>query len=223
MTHHFPHAFIFDLDGVITDTARLHLDAWANLASELGLPFDPDMEDRLRGLSRMDSLELILGPQAPRFSPERKLALAEHKNAAYVEALAEMSEQDLLPGALAALLAVRAAGCGLALASASRNAPTVLARLGIADLFHHVVDPASVPHGKPAPDIFLAAAKALRVPPAHCVGVEDAAAGIQAIRSAGMVAIGVGNPLVLDGAHEVLRSLTEFRPGTCLSLALAMT
>lgn len=223
MKHHFPHAFIFDLDGVLTDTARLHLNAWANLARELDLPFDPGMEDRLRGLSRMDSLELVLGAQAARFSPERKRALAEHKNAAYVEALAEMDERDLLPGALAALLAVRAAGCGLALASASRNAPTVLARLGIAELFHHIVDPACTPRGKPAPDIFLAAAAALEVPPSHCVGIEDAVAGIQAIRSAGMVAIGIGDPLTLSDAHQVLPSLQAFRPEACLPLGLALS
>lgn len=216
MTASFSHAFIFDLDGVITDTARLHLDAWGALAHELGLPFDPAMEEQLRGLSRMDSLERVLGPAAAGFSPERKHALAERKNAAYVAALAGMSPADLLPGALQALLAVRAGGWGLALASASRNADMVLARLDISGLFHHVVDAATIARGKPAPDIFLAAAAALGVPPAHCVGVEDAVAGVAAIRSAGMWALGIGSAAVLTEAHAVLPDLSSFRPADYL-------
>ncbi|WP_326539414.1 beta-phosphoglucomutase [Pseudorhodoferax sp.] len=212
MTPSFSHAFIFDLDGVITDTARLHLAAWHGLARRLGLPFDPAMEARLRGLSRMDSLDLILGDAASRFSTERKQALADHKNAAYVESLGDMSAADLLPGALAALQAVRDGGWGLALASASMNAHTVLQRLGIAPLFHHVVDVAAIARGKPAPDIFLAAAQALGVPPAHCVGIEDAAAGIAAVRSAGMFALGIGDPLALPEADRVLPGLDAFRP-----------
>lgn len=216
MTARFSHAFVFDLDGVITDTARLHLDAWGALAHTLGLPFDPGMEERLRGLSRMDSLELVLGPAAAGCSDAQKHALAERKNAAYVAALAGMSPADLLPGALQALVAVRAGGWGLALASASKNAATVLARLDITDLFHHVVDAATIARGKPAPDIFLAAAAALGVPPARCVGVEDAVAGVAAIRSAGMRALGIGDPAVLTGAHAVLPDLSTFRPEHCL-------
>lgn len=216
MSPRFSHAFVFDLDGVITDTARLHLDAWGALAHELGLPFDPAMEEQLRGLSRMDSLELVLGPVTARFSAEHKHALAERKNTAYVAALAGMSPADLLPGALQALIAVRAGGWGLALASASKNAATVLARLDIADLFHHVVDAAAIPRGKPAPDIFLAAAAALGVPPAGCVGVEDAVAGVAAIRSAGMWAVGIGSPAVLTEAHAVLPDLSSFRPADYL-------
>ncbi|MGC3986787.1 MAG: beta-phosphoglucomutase [Pseudorhodoferax sp.] len=216
MIRHFSHAFIFDLDGVLTDTARHHLAAWGALARMLQLPFDAAMQDRLRGLSRMDSLELVLGSAAGRFSAERKQALAEHKNAAYVDAIAGLTPADLLPGALAALQAVRSGGWGLALASASRNAPTVLARLGVARLFDHVVDPASVARGKPAPDIFLAAAQALGVAPAHCVGIEDAPAGVQAIRDAGMFAVGIGDPRVLHGADLVLPDLRGLHPGTCL-------
>lgn len=216
VTRTFSHAFIFDLDGVLTDTARQHLAAWGALARMLQLPFDASMEDRLRGLSRMDSLELVLGPAATRFSAERKQALAEHKNAAYVDAIAALTPADLLPGALAALRAVRAGGWGLALASASRNAPTVLDRLGVAHLFDHVVDPASVARGKPAPDIFLAAAQALGVAPAHCVGIEDAAAGVQAIRDAGMFAVGIGDPQVLRGADLVLPDLLVWQPAMCL-------
>lgn len=213
MSRNFSHAFIFDLDGVITDTARLHLDAWGALARDLGLPFDPHMEEQLRGLSRMDSLELVLGAAAASFSPARKLDLAEHKNAAYVASLSGMSSADLLPGALEALQAVRAGGWGLALASASKNADTVLQRLGIAGLFHHhVVDAASIPRGKPAPDIFLAAASALTVAPAHCVGIEDAVAGVQAIRSAGMWALGIGDAATLTEAHAVLPDLRGFDP-----------
>lgn len=216
MTPRFRHAFLFDLDGVITDTARLHLAAWGDLADTLGLPFDPGMEDRLRGLSRMDSLDLVLGPARDQYSLEQKLALAERKNDAYVAALDGMSADDLLPGALTALMAVRAGGWGLALASASRNAATVLERLGIGELFHHVVDAGRIPRGKPAPDIFLAGAQALDVPPARCVGIEDAVAGIQAIRSAGMVAVGIGSAQVLAQADHVLPDLRDFEPAACL-------
>ena len=212
----FTHAFVFDLDGVITDTARLHLAAWRALAHALALPFDPSMEMRLRGVSRMDALDLVLGAQRDNFSPACKAALAAQKNAAYVASLDGMSTTDLLPGALSALLAVRAGGWGLALASASQNAATILERLDIAPLFHHVVDATQVPRGKPAPDIFLAAAAALDVPPTRCVGIEDAVAGVTAIRDAGMVAVGVGDAQALSMADAVLPDLRGFEPASYL-------
>lgn len=218
VTDRFTHAFIFDLDGVITDTARQHLAAWHKLALDLGVPFDPEMGEQLKGLSRMDSLELLLSGSRRQFSAELKQRLAERKNAAYVESLISMSETDLLPGALAALQAVRAGGWGLALASASKNASTVLQRLGIAGLFHHVVDAAQVARGKPDPEVFLAAAQALNVPPAACIGIEDAVAGVQSIKSAGMVAVGIGSAQVLTAADVVLPDLQDFQPAALLRL-----
>jgi beta-phosphoglucomutase len=212
----FTHAFIFDLDGVITDTARQHLAAWRDLAQELGLPFDPQIGERLKGLSRMDSLDLLLAGSPRTFSRAEREQLAERKNVAYVASLADMSAADLLPGARPALQAVRDSGWGLALASASKNAQAVLARLGIAGLFHCVVDAATVARGKPDPEIFLTAALALAVPPTRCVGIEDAVAGVQAIKGAGMFAVGIGEPQVLTTADVVMPDLLGFHPAAFL-------
>ncbi|KQP20635.1 beta-phosphoglucomutase [Pseudorhodoferax sp. Leaf267] len=212
----FTHAFIFDLDGVITDTATQHLQAWHNLALEIGVPFDPQMGEKLKGLSRMDSLELLLAGSKRHFDDRIKQQFADRKNAAYVQSLARMSAADLLPGALDALQAVRAGGWGLALASASKNAMTVLDRLGIAHLFHHVVDAARIARGKPDPETFLAAAQALDVFPTRCIGIEDAVAGVQSIRSAGMFAVGIGSAEVLGAADLVLPDLTALQPEALL-------
>ena len=216
MAPRFTHAFIFDLDGVITDTARQHLAAWQALARELDVPFDPEIGEQLKGLSRMDSLDLLLAGAARTFSLAEREQLAERKNTAYVASLADMSASDLLPGARPALQAVRAGGWGLALASASKNAPAVLARLGIAGLFHCVVDPAAVARGKPDPEIFLTAALALEVPPTRCIGIEDAVAGVQAIKGAGMFAVGIGSARVLTTADVVMPDLLGFHPAAFL-------
>lgn len=213
-THHGKHtrfkAVIFDLDGVITDTAHYHYLAWKRTADSIGAPFDEAFNEQLKGVDRMGSLRLILG-RAPRsFSQEEQLALAEAKNRHYQELIATMTPRDLLPGALAALEAVRAAGLRIGLASVSKNAFTVLDRLGIRDRFDDVVDAATIRNSKPDPEIFLTAAAHLGVAPADCLGVEDAAAGVAAIKDAGMFAVGVGSPDVLHRADRVIRSLAEF-------------
>lgn len=212
----FSFAFIFDLDGVLTDTARLHLAAWRDVAAGLYLPFDEAMGEALKGVSRMASLELVLRPSALDFSDAEKQRMATRKNAAYVAGLAGMSAADLLPGAAAALAAVRAAGWGVALASASQNAPMVLERLGITAAFDHVVDVHRVARGKPDPEIFLRAAQALSVAPGRCIGIEDAVAGVQAIKAAGMFAVGIGDPQVLTQADVVLPDLQRFAPDAYL-------
>jgi beta-phosphoglucomutase len=142
---------------------------------------------------------------------DQKLALAERKNKQYVELIATMSAADLLPGALDALASVRAAGLKIGLASVSKNAFTVLDRLGIRDRFDYVVDAARIANSKPHPEIFLNAAAALGVAPEDCLGVEDAVAGVASIKSAGMFALGVGSPAVLTQADRVIPSLSEFR------------
>ena len=212
MAHNFTNAFIFDLDGVLTDTAALHLAAWREIASGLHLDVNDALGEQLKGVSRMDSLDIILAPSPRRFALAEMAALADRKNAAYVRLLETVTVNDLLPGAVQALMAVRAAGSGLALASASRNALAVLERLDIAALFDHVVDASTISRGKPDPEIFLTAARVLGVSPSLCVGVEDAAAGVQAIKSAGMYAIGVGDASVLALADRVIPDLTHFRP-----------
>jgi beta-phosphoglucomutase len=204
-------AVIFDLDGVITDTAHYHYLAWKRLADSVDAPFDAAFNEQLKGVDRMGSLELILA-RAPRtYTLEEKRTLADRKNSHYQELIATMTPADLLPGALRALEDVRAAGLRIGLASVSRNAFTVLDRLGIRDRFDDVVDAATVVNGKPDPEIFLTAAAHLGVDPRDCLGVEDAAAGVASIKDAGMVAVGVGNPEVLHRADRVIPSMEAFR------------
>jgi beta-phosphoglucomutase len=204
-------AVIFDLDGVITDTAHYHYLAWKALAESEGVHFDHAFNENLKGVDRMGSLNLILAGSSKTYSLEQKLALAERKNNQYVELIATMSAADVLPGAFDALASVRAAGLKIGLASVSKNAFTVLDRLGIRDRFDYVVDAALIANSKPHPEIFLNAAAALGVAPEDCLGVEDAVAGVASIKSAGMFALGVGSPEVLTQADRVIPSLSEFR------------
>ena len=207
-----PCAFIFDLDGVITDTAELHFVAWRALAMRLNVPFDEAFNEQLKGVSRIDSLERILARSPQTFSADEKAEMAERKNAHYLALVEKMSPADLLPGALDALRNARALGCRVALASASKNAMLVLERLGIVDAFDHVVDANLIAQSKPHPEVFLTAASALGVDPADCVGVEDAVAGIEAVRAAGMFALGVGDARVLTEADQVIPDLRHFVP-----------
>lgn len=208
----FPHrceALVFDLDGVLVDTARVHYVAWKRIADEIGAPFTAEDNEALKGVDRMGSLERVLA-RAPRtFTDAEKHALAERKNAFYLDAIDAFGPQDLFPGARDLLLAARARGLRIGLASASRNAPRLLERLGIADLFDYVADPARVLRGKPDPDLFLDAARGLGVAPVACIGIEDAAAGIDAIRAACMPAIGIGDPARLARADVVLPSIAD--------------
>lgn len=203
-------AVIFDLDGVITDTAHYHYLAWKRLAEAQGVPFDLAFNENLKGIDRMGSLDLILASSAKRYTAAEKLALADEKNLHYQELIATMSAGDLLPGAVAALDTVRAAGMKIGLASVSKNAFTVLERLGITDKFDYVVDAALIARGKPDPEIFLKAARELGVAPADCLGVEDAVAGVASIKAAGMVALGIGQADVLTQADVVIPSLAQF-------------
>lgn len=204
-------AVIFDLDGVITDTAHYHYQAWKQLAEEQGVPFDAAFNEKLKGVDRMGSLELILAQGTRSYTLEEKLALADRKNAQYKELIAYITPADLLPGALDALASVRAAGLKTALASVSKNAFEVLERLGIRDAFDDVVDANLIRQGKPHPEIFLTAAEHLGVAPDQCLGVEDAVAGVASIKAAGMFALGVGDPAILTQADQVIPDLLHFR------------
>ena len=204
-------AVIFDLDGVITDTAHYHYLAWKQLAESEGVHFDHAFNENLKGVDRMGSLNLILAGSSRAYTQEQKLALADGKNRYYQELISTMSQADLLPGAVEALAAVRAAGLKIGLASVSKNAFTVLEMLGIRDRFDYVVDAALIANSKPHPEIFLNAAHALDVAPADCLGVEDAVAGVASIKSAGMYALGIGEPTVLTQADRVIPSLAQFR------------
>jgi alpha,alpha-trehalose phosphorylase len=204
-------ALIFDLDGVLADTAHLHHAAWKHLADELGLHWDESLGEKLKGVDRAASLEIVLGNAAANYSATQKREMADRKNDYYRKAIETFSERNLLPGALAALEAARNAGLKIALASASRSAAELVKRMGIDEFFDHVVDASTVVHPKPDPEIFQRAAAALGVNPAACLGIEDARAGIAAIKSAGMAALGIGDDKVLTDADAVLPGLSSFR------------
>lgn len=204
-------AVVFDLDGVITDTAHYHYLAWKRLAESEGVHFDAEFNEHLKGVDRMGSLELILASSPKTYTQEEKLALADIKNRHYQELISTMSPSDLLPGAVDALAVVRAAGLKIGLASVSKNAFTVLEHLGIRDAFDYVVDAALITHSKPHPEIFLNAARKLDVAPADCLGVEDAVAGVASIKRAGMFALGIGRPEVLTQADIVIPGLHAFK------------
>jgi alpha,alpha-trehalose phosphorylase len=188
-------AVVFDLDGVITDTAEHHFGAWKRLASEVSLPFDRDLNERLKGVSRMESLEIILANAGQTPSLEDRVRLADRKNAYFRELIASITPADVLPGIRELLEDLRAHGVATAIASMSHNVWDVVKRLDIEPLVDVIVDPATLVKGKPDPEIFLAAAERLGVRFEDCVGIEDARAGIEAIRAARMVAVGVGADL----------------------------
>jgi len=200
-------AAIFDLDGVIVDTAEHHYRAWKRLADELGIPFDREKNERLKGVSRMDSLTIILENSAE--PDEDRAVLADRKNGYYVEMIRRLTPGDCLPGVGSMLRNLRARGVRIGVASASKNAKTVLGLLSLDGLLDAVMDGFACERPKPAPDIFLRCAEALRVPPGACVVLEDAQAGIEAARAAGMFAVGVGAPGRLTGADMNVASAGE--------------
>ncbi|GAB2534855.1 beta-phosphoglucomutase [Rhodanobacter koreensis] len=210
----FPHAFkalVFDLDGVLADTAHLHHAAWKRLTDEIGLPWNDGIGEKLKGVDRAASLEIVLGEAAAGYTREQKQQLADRKNAYYRKAIETFSARDLLPGALATLKAARKAGLKVALASASRSAGELVERMGIGEFFDHIVDVSTIARAKPDPEIFQRAAAALGVDAADCLGIEDAQAGIAAIKSAGMAALGIGDMRILGEADAVLPDLASFR------------
>jgi beta-phosphoglucomutase len=201
-------AFIFDLDGVLTDTAEYHFLAWQQLATQLGIDFSREDNEQLKGVDRMGSLELILQLRQKQLSQEEKLKLAEQKNKEYLKLVETMSPADLFPGVLPLFSSLKAAGVKTALASASKNAALVLQKLCIPDLFDYVADSNLIKNGKPDPEIFLTCAQALGVKPELCIGVEDAPAGVTAIKTAGMYALGIGEPHALTQADLVIPAVS---------------
>ncbi|MBW7651125.1 beta-phosphoglucomutase [Anoxybacillus sp. ST4] len=204
-------AIIFDLDGVITDTAEHHFIAWKQLAEELGIAIDRTFNEQLKGVSRMESLEriLALGGQADRYTTEEKEALAYKKNEHYKQLIARMTPDDILPGILDLLRELKRNHIKIGLASASKNAFTVIERLQIGEYFDTIVDAANVKHSKPHPEIFLTAAEQLSVHPSMCVGVEDAQAGVAAMKAAHMFAIGVGDREALKEADYIVETTKD--------------
>lgn len=200
---------IFDLDGVIVDTAVYHYKAWKNLADKLGFEFTEEHNERLKGVSRMRSLEILLEVGGINADEEQKKIWAKEKNEQYVGLLQNLSEKDLLQGAKEYLKKLRQDGIKIALGSASKNAPFILEKLGIADLFDAVVDGNSVSKAKPDPEVFLNGVKALGLEPSECVVFEDAQAGIEAAHAAGCRVIAIDKFGVLKDADGYVKYLGE--------------
>ena len=200
----FPLACIFDLDGVIVDTATYHYKAWKRLANLLGFDFTHEQNEQLKGISRMDSLDLVLGWGNTQKSDSEKLQLAQQKNAWYLEFIGQMKADEILPGVRQFIEELKAAGIRIALGSASKNSAEILERTGISDFFDVIVDGNSVTRSKPDPEVFSRGAELLGLAPESCVVIEDAAAGIEAAHRAGMKVIGIGDAQVLKNADLVL-------------------
>jgi beta-phosphoglucomutase len=202
-------ACIFDLDGVIVDTAVYHFKAWKRLANELGANFTEAENEQLKGISRVRSLELILGWAGIEKSAAEQQVLATRKNDWYVEMITHMKPEEILPGAKELLEALRAAGIKTALGSASKNAGVILEKVGLIHLFDVLVDGNVVSASKPDPEVFLKGAEGLQIAPQKCVVFEDAIAGVQAAKAGRMKVIGIGDPAVLHEADLVVSNLTE--------------
>ncbi|UUI83787.1 beta-phosphoglucomutase [Bacillus halotolerans] len=204
-------AVIFDLDGVITDTAEYHFLAWKHIAEQIDIPFDRSMNESLKGISREKSLEniLIYGGAEASYTNAEKQDLLHQKNKYYQTLISKLTPEDLLPGIGRLLRELKVENIKIGLASSSRNAPEILRRLEIIDNFHAIVDPTALAKGKPDPEIFLTAAALLGVSPADCAAVEDAEAGIAAIKSAGMFAVGVGYEQSMHDADLIVRQTCD--------------
>jgi beta-phosphoglucomutase len=202
-------AAIFDLDGVIVDTAKYHYLAWKRLAHENGFDFTEVDNERLKGVSRMRSLEILLEVGGLVLDETTKEKMATQKNEWYVDYIQHMDASEILPGAQQYLESLRARGVKTALGSASKNASLILKRLGIANLFDVIIDGNKVSKAKPDPEVFLRAASELNILPTSCVVFEDAEAGIEAALRANMGAVGVGKPSTLKDADMVIGGLLQ--------------
>lgn len=195
---------IFDLDGVIVDTAKYHYLAWKRLANSLGFDFSEADNEHLKGVSRVESLKLILKLGAVELAPVAFEAALLAKNGWYLEYINKIGPEEILPGVSAFLTKVRASGIQTALGSASKNAVLILERIVLLDQFDAIVDGNKVANAKPDPEVFLNAARELGVAPADCIVFEDAVAGVQAALNANMRVVGIGAPAVLTQAHLVI-------------------
>jgi beta-phosphoglucomutase len=202
-------ACIFDLDGVIVDTAKYHFMAWKRLADQLGIHFSEKDNERLKGVSRMDSLEIILEIGNRKLNSVMKHEYATLKNNWYIDYISRMTHDEILPGCLEFIYELRNADVRVAIGSASKNTPMILDRTGIKELFDAVADGNIVTKAKPDPEVFIKVANMLGIKSVNCVVFEDAVAGVQAALDAGMMCIGVGSAKVLTEAHFIISGLNE--------------
>jgi beta-phosphoglucomutase len=202
---------IFDLDGVIVSTDEFHYHAWKQIADAEGIPFDRNDNERLRGVSRMESLEILLERASRSYSEEEKNTMAEQKNAIYRDSLKNLTPGDILPGVQQMLATLRDKGIKVAIGSSSKNARPILAAIGLDDFFDAVVDGTNITQSKPDPEVFVLAGKSVGVCPEQCLVVEDAHAGVEAGLAAGMSVLAVGSAFTHPGAHFKVRDLSEIR------------
>lgn len=203
-------ACLFDLDGVIVDTAKYHYLAWRGLANKLGFDFTENDNERLKGVSRMASLDILLEIGNVSLNEEQKLVYAEEKNKQYVAYIEKMNPDEILPGVLVFLDQLKKAGIKTAIGSASKNAPTILNRLKLNSYFDAIIDGNKVSKAKPDPEVFLKGAAELGVSPDECVVFEDAVSGVEAALNGGMKCIGIGDPEILKHAHLVIPGFVGF-------------
>lgn len=199
-------AFIFDLDGVIVDTAKYHYLAWKDLANALGFDFSEEQNEMLKGVSRVRSLEILLELGGVSLAQSSKDKYLKEKNEQYLSYIEKMDKSEILPGIEDLLSDLKAKGIPFALGSASKNARLILETLGILEDFDAIVDGNDVSRAKPDPEVFLVAAERLGATPAQCIVVEDAQAGVEAANAAGMTSVGIGSEKVLGEAHFVLEN-----------------
>lgn len=204
---------IFDLDGVLTDSAKFHLAAWNDLANELGIKLTNEQLNSLRGISRMDSLDLILqyGHQTNKYTEQQKEKFAAAKNEKFLQQVDTMTPKDILPGIPQLLADAQEANLKMCIASASKNAPKILNKLKIASKFAGIVDAATVNKGKPDPEIYQKAQQLLHLKASEVISFEDAAAGVAAIKAAGQFAVGIGDRTVLKEADYLVASTKDLQ------------
>lgn len=208
---------LFDLDGVIVDTAKHHFDAWRDMAHELGIALVDEDEESLKGVSRVDSLEWILNKGGLVLDSNTKLALMDRKNSRYLELIGDMGPDDILPGAEEFIRQALAMGIKIGLGSSSKNAPRILAAIGLADLFEVIIDGNRITLSKPDPEVFLLGANALGLNPSDCLVIEDAASGVAAGKAGGFQVLGVGDADVLGDADLVVPDLKNLSPEQVLT------
>ncbi|SNR15828.1 beta-phosphoglucomutase [Tenacibaculum jejuense] len=201
--------FIFDLDGVIVDTAKYHFLAWKKLANDLGIDFTEDQNEQLKGVSRVKSLEKILNWGGVSISEEEFLQLMDKKNTDYLSYIETMTEDEILVDVPKVLNLLKVENQGLALGSASKNARTILKKVELFDKFDSIVDGTNVTKAKPDPEVFIIAAENLEIAPEKCIVFEDSIAGIQAANAANMISIGIGQKDVLSEADYVFKDFSE--------------
>ncbi len=206
-----PGACLFDLDGVLVDTAGFHYLAWKMISDRLGFEFTGQHNERLKGVSRMDSLEILLEIGRVSLSDEDKLKYAEEKNQLYLSYISRMTPADILPGARNFLKELKLNGIRVGLGSSSRNARLILEKTGIIGYFDCIVDGNLITRAKPDPEVFAAGAQMLGVENRYCVVIEDAIAGIEAAHNAGMKCIGIGSTDILSNADRVFPDLISIK------------